>query len=326
MNPLLATICIAALVYRAYSHNSLTPAGILAAVVTATIHALHPWPVFFALLCLFFLAGTAATKVKADIKASLTLHESPVASEPDGRAEPSSGGGEGPRTHIQVLANSAVASLLILLHIWTLRSVPPSSSQRWDLPLLSSSSSPSSSPPRTPLAHLSPLLPLGIIANYAAVTADTLSSELGILSRTAPVLITRPWKTCARGTNGGVTLLGLGAGLLGGLLIAVAAVVMLSFGEGWSLGARGWFFVMVAGWGAAGSVLDSLLGATLQRTVVDGRTGKVVEGRGGREVGDGKNEMAAGDLSGWAVLDNNAVNSMMAALMSFGAIGIAGVV
>jgi hypothetical protein len=45
-------------------------------------------------------------QVKHDVKARLTL---------------SSSGGEGARTHIQVLANSAVASVLILLHYWQVR-------------------------------------------------------------------------------------------------------------------------------------------------------------------------------------------------------------
>lgn len=54
---------IISLVYRAYSHDSLTPLGIGAAAVTAIVHALHPWNVFFVLLVVFFLAGTAVTKV-----------------------------------------------------------------------------------------------------------------------------------------------------------------------------------------------------------------------------------------------------------------------
>lgn len=36
----------------------------------------------------------------------------------------SGGGGEGPRTYVQVLANSAIASILILLHVRLLRSSP----------------------------------------------------------------------------------------------------------------------------------------------------------------------------------------------------------
>lgn len=37
-------------------------------------------------------------------------------------------------------------------------------------------------------------------------------------------------------------------------------------------------------WGLLGSVLDSVLGGLLQASVVDKRSGKVVEGSGGRKV------------------------------------------
>lgn len=47
-------------------------------------------------------------QVKHDIKAQLTVSAS------------GSAGGEGARTHIQVLANSIVASVLIALHTWFL--------------------------------------------------------------------------------------------------------------------------------------------------------------------------------------------------------------
>jgi uncharacterized membrane protein len=64
MKPWIAVPAIAALEYRAWSRNSLTPIGIVTAGLTATVHALHPWSVFFTLLGVFFLAGTAVTKVK----------------------------------------------------------------------------------------------------------------------------------------------------------------------------------------------------------------------------------------------------------------------
>lgn len=63
MRPLIAVPATLALVYRAWSRKSLTPTGIFVAAVTAAIHAIHPWSVFFALLVVFFLAGTAVTKV-----------------------------------------------------------------------------------------------------------------------------------------------------------------------------------------------------------------------------------------------------------------------
>lgn len=125
MHPYLAVPATLMLVWRAWSRNSLTPAGIFVATVTAIVHALHPWSCFFALLVVFFLGGTTVTKascsglshfatdkltwihynqVKQDVKARLTLSSTGAS------------GAEGPRTHIQVLANSIVASVLILLH------------------------------------------------------------------------------------------------------------------------------------------------------------------------------------------------------------------
>jgi uncharacterized membrane protein len=65
MKPFVAVPAIAALVYRAWSRKSLTPVGILTALATAVVHAVHPWSVFFALLAVFFLAGNAATKVRS---------------------------------------------------------------------------------------------------------------------------------------------------------------------------------------------------------------------------------------------------------------------
>ena len=52
-----------ALVYRAWSRNSLTPLGIVVAALTAIAHAIHPWSAPFTLLVVFFLTGTTVTKV-----------------------------------------------------------------------------------------------------------------------------------------------------------------------------------------------------------------------------------------------------------------------
>ena len=65
MHPYIAVPATLALVYRAYSRNSLTPTGIVIAALTAVVHAIHPWSVFFTLLTVFFLAGTFVTKVSA---------------------------------------------------------------------------------------------------------------------------------------------------------------------------------------------------------------------------------------------------------------------
>jgi uncharacterized membrane protein len=138
---------------------------------------------------------------------------------------------------------------------------------------------------------------IGIIANYASVAADTFSSELGILSKSEPRLITSPTlRRVPRGTNGGVTLLGLGAGLLGSMIIVATAIAFLPFcteqtagqpggGTGaWDNNQRLILMVGLSLWGLLGSVLDSFLGALFQRSVKDVRTGKIVEGEGGVRV------------------------------------------
>lgn len=63
MKAAIAVPAISALVIRAYSHNSLTPGGIIVAALTAIAHAVHPWSLPFWLLVVFFLAGTQVTKV-----------------------------------------------------------------------------------------------------------------------------------------------------------------------------------------------------------------------------------------------------------------------
>lgn len=144
-------------------------------------------------------------------------------------------------------------------------------------------------------------------SNYAAVAADTFSSELGILSRSRPRLLTSwNFREVPPGTNGGITLWGTMAGFLGGLIIALTSVLLLPFcptglssragkffgddqpgfegGSGWSLREKTAWVIAVTAWGGLGSLLDSALGGWFQASVVDARTGKVIEGTGGKKV------------------------------------------
>jgi uncharacterized protein (TIGR00297 family) len=121
--------------------------------------------------------------------------------------------------------------------------------------------------------------------NYAAVAADTFSSELGILSKSKPRLITSlNLREVPPGTNGGVTATGLGAGLLGSFIVSATSAAVLPFCTSASIKERVLWTLAMTVWGALGSVLDSILGGILQASVVDKRSGKVVEGSGGRKV------------------------------------------
>mgnify|MGYP001034246426 FL=1 len=93
--------------------------------------------------------------------------------------------------------------------------------------------------------------------SLAAVNADTWATELGVLSKTPPRLITT-WQCVERGTSGGVSLAGTLAALAGALLIGLAAM-FLQPPEG------GWVTCLSATLGGlAGSLFDSWLGATHQ--------------------------------------------------------------
>ncbi|ETN42146.1 uncharacterized protein HMPREF1541_04087 [Cyphellophora europaea CBS 101466] len=314
------------LLLRSYRRQSLTIPGIIVAGITATVHALPESPLPFTLLGTFFILGTSATKVKHEQKARLTLSSSGAS------------GGEGPRTHIQVLANSLCASILCLLE-YLYR--PNSGGQCFPLHAQPSAN------------YLSWCL-LGATANYAATAADTLSSELGILSSSTPFLITAPWRSVPRGTNGGVTVAGVLYGSLGAAVIGVTSLMLLPFCEGeWTVQQKIALAVGVSVWGTLGSLLDSLLGAVLQASVVDRRTGKVVEGAGGVKVlthrrassasgsgtdarpaaatkqRKGASQSAADSAtshesrfigSGSDILDNNGINLLMATIMTVGGI------
>ena len=51
------------LVTFAIARHKLTLGGIVAGIVVALAHMIHPWPAFFWLLIVFFLLGTVVTRV-----------------------------------------------------------------------------------------------------------------------------------------------------------------------------------------------------------------------------------------------------------------------
>lgn len=91
----------------------------------------------------------------------------------------------------------------------------------------------------------------------AAVNADTWATELGVLSRKPPRLITNG-KVVERGASGAVTLVGYLAALAGAVLIGLGAALFTP-----ELPALGLLAVIMVG-GLAGSTFDSFLGATVQ--------------------------------------------------------------
>jgi uncharacterized protein (TIGR00297 family) len=104
---------------------------------------------------------------------------------------------------------------------------------------------------------------VGFAGALAAANADTWATELGVLSRSTPRLITTG-RPVERGTSGGISWAGTAAAAGGSLLIAVFGVVCWQ-GTVFVLApnALAWL-VGISLAGVAGSLADSLLGATLQ--------------------------------------------------------------
>lgn len=94
------------------------------------------------------------------------------------------------------------------------------------------------------------------VAAFAEAATDTVASEVGEWRRRDAFMITTAARVPA-GTDGGVTLSGTVAGLAAGVVIAVVAA-----GCG-MVGPRDIWIPVVAGF--AGMVVDSLMGATIQR-------------------------------------------------------------
>lgn len=271
-------LTLAYIVYRSYSHRSLTNTGIAAAFVTGLIHSLPPSNIFLVLIVIFYLTSSKATKFKEDLKSKKTKTARDTNVLTTSHTQ---------RTHIQVLANSIVASILIIALIFTKDNFTQD------------------------------ILKAGVISQYAAVIADTWSSELGILSKRDPFLITS-FKSVPPGTNGGISKTGLLSGLAGASLISAASVV--TYNE-----SRILLWVYFSFTGLLGSIIDSILGAYLQSSVIDKKDGLVLETLGGAKISKdyikySKNELQ--NVSGADILSNNQVNVLMAAITTLISMGL----
>ncbi|MEK9136831.1 MAG: DUF92 domain-containing protein [Bacteroidota bacterium] len=128
----------------------------------------------------------------------------------------------------------------------------------------------------------------------AAATADTWGTELGTISSSLPRLITT-FKRVERGRSGAISAAGTLAGLLGASVIYLTGLAWIESGY------YGRALCAVVAGGVAGSLADSILGATAQIQYQCSACGAIVE----RKTHCG---LKTGRISGFFWLSNDAVN------------------
>jgi len=149
---------------------------------------------------------------------------------------------------------------------------------------------------------------VGFAAAMATVNADTWATELGVLSKTRPRLVTSLQEVEA-GTSGGISRTGTLAALAGAALIGVLAAGFSFFRVGvsplWGEGAVSTlaFMLLVTLGGVLGSLFDSLLGATVQSIYFCEHCQKETERYPAHKCGQ-----PTRPLRGWRWLDNDWVN------------------
>ena len=108
---------------------------------------------------------------------------------------------------------------------------------------------------------------LALAAALAEAAGDTVSSEIGQWTAERAYLITN-WKAVAAGEDGGISLAGTAAGFAASAIVALLALGLGLCGPYHFAGAA---LVLGAAW--AGNLLDSLMGATIQRRGLIGNSG-----------------------------------------------------
>jgi len=154
--------------------------------------------------------------------------------------------------------------------------------------------------------HEVPLLWGAFVGSMGAVTADTWATELGVLAKRRPRLVTT-WEPVAAGTSGGVSLLGTVATVAGSASIGVSAALLLALrgalvGDSPAgLGALSLILPAVLG-GTVGAFADSVMGATIQAVYSSEERQKETEKR--FELDGTPNRY----LRGWSWVTNDVVN------------------
>ncbi|MEM4312090.1 MAG: DUF92 domain-containing protein [Nitrososphaerales archaeon] len=132
-------------------------------------------------------------------------------------------------------------------------------------------------------------------SSLATACADTLATEIGLLSKEKPRYVLNPKKYAIPGSSGGITGLGTLASLLGSSIIALVFIFVRIMDSSLAI------FLALLFSGFLGSLVDSILGQTLQFKGLCSICNEEIENKIHH-----KNK--AKRIKGIEVIDNNVVN------------------
>lgn len=300
--PLVPFLFATALSVNGLRKRSLSPSGAAAAFLTGISMLSLPLRTPGIVLIAFYLLGSSATRAGQPRKAELEDGHDHVLA--------------GYRTAAQVFSNSASALAATLA--WGALHAPGYPGVKVAEALFGVRSIRYTNETWCPLdagiTHgWSRTLLFIVLGHFACCMGDTLASELGILSSSPPILLTT-LKTVPPGTNGALSLIGTAASIGGGMAMGWMMWAALSVENAACRDQTGDLFLLLLGWGAVagglGSLLDSLLGATLQRTQYSNTSKRILTDTS-TVPQDGSDIKV---VSGLDVLSNNHVNLISSTL------------
>ncbi|KAI5644246.1 integral membrane protein DUF92 domain-containing protein [Phthorimaea operculella] len=255
-----------------YKKKSVNISGALFGLMVAFVLTLSSY-CHLAALFTFFISSSKATKFRAHLKKKI---------EEDFKE------GEGQRNWIQVLCNGGMATQFGLLYLLDI-----GASER---------------PIDFVKDYRASWLSMGILGCFACCNGDTWASELGtVLSKSDPFLVTS-FKRVPRGTNGGISVIGTFFSTVGGLVIGIAqylTVIYFADGNALMYAPPQWPMILFGALaGFLGSLIDSIIGATLQYSGLD-KDGKIVS----------HSSQTVKHISGRSILDNHSVNLISTVIM-----------
>ncbi|CAF2388311.1 unnamed protein product [Rotaria sp. Silwood2] len=272
-----------------YKRGSFTLSGALSGFILCLIIA-YSNIVFLFVMITFVLSGSFVTRYKFDIKQSKII-------ENDNQIETKKYK-KTARSHIQVLCNGVIACFYAIGYCWK------TNYSGLSLPIDNK--------------HESSIYSIGFIFTIVCCCGDTLASELGsVLAKHNPRLLTNPFRIVPVGTNGGISVVGCLFSLFGGFIIGVSYIIgnmifcrsdyMINT---WTINIQLLLYCTLFGF--LGSLIDSLLGATLQFSGYDRERNVTVQIPG----------PSIERICGRNILSNNQVNVISSFLTSIIAIWI----